>query len=69
LVPPRDAKALADAVVRLLQDRTLRHWMGANSKRKINSECSAQTVAEKTVAVYRAALGRAQLGTSGASQT
>jgi glycosyltransferase involved in cell wall biosynthesis len=69
LVPPRDVAALADAIVRLLQDRELRHWMGANGKRKINDECSARAVAAKTLAVYRAALERAQLETSVASQT
>lgn len=53
LVPPRDSKALADAVVRLLQDRPLRTRLGENGRRKVNTECAPEVVAEKTLAVYR----------------
>jgi glycosyltransferase involved in cell wall biosynthesis len=55
-VPPRDEKALAQAIVRLLKDRSLRKRFGANANRKINSECSPTTVAKSTLEVYRAAL-------------
>jgi starch synthase len=56
LVPPRDEKALADAIVRLLRDTELRHRLGANGKRKVDTECSPDVVAHKTVAVYHCAL-------------
>lgn len=56
LVPPRDERSLADALVRLLQDGELRQRMGAAGKRKIHTECSAETVAQKTLEVYRLAV-------------
>ena len=56
LVPPRDEQALADAVVRLLRDRELRHQLGANGKRKVDTECSPDAVAHRTLEVYRCAL-------------
>jgi glycosyltransferase involved in cell wall biosynthesis len=59
LVPPRDEKALADAVVRLLRDRELRHQLGANGKQKIDAECSPEAVAQQTLAVYERALSDA----------
>jgi glycosyltransferase involved in cell wall biosynthesis len=55
-VPPRDEKALADAIVRLLTDRALAEKFGANGNRKINTECSPSVVARNTLAVYRCAL-------------
>jgi len=56
LVPPRDEKALADAIVRLLQNQDLCRQMGTNGKRKLDSECSEEVVAQKTLAVYARAL-------------
>ncbi|GEM_PF-111603 len=58
LVPPRDERALADAIVRLLQDPALRRQMGANARRKLDAECGVETVARQTLAVYRRALNR-----------
>lgn len=56
LVPPRDESALADAIVRLLRDKRLRHQLGANGKRKVDSECSPDAVAQATIAVYHRAI-------------
>jgi starch synthase len=56
LVPPRDEIALAWAVVRLLQNADLRHRLGSNGKRKIETECSPDVVASKTLGVYRSAV-------------
>jgi len=56
LVPPRDERALADAIVRLLRDRTLRAQMGLNGKRKLEAECAPSVVARKTLAVYHRAV-------------
>jgi glycosyltransferase involved in cell wall biosynthesis len=61
LVPPRDVPQLADAVVRLLLDRKLRREMGICGKKKMEAECSAERVAQKTLDVYRRAVeGTAQ---------
>lgn len=57
LIPPRDEAALAEACVRLLRDAQLRREFGANGKRKIDTECSADAVACQTLAVYSHALG------------
>jgi len=59
LVPPRHPQALADAIVRLLRDKELRHQLGANAKRKIDTECSPEAVARQTLAVYERALSDA----------
>jgi glycosyltransferase involved in cell wall biosynthesis len=59
LVPPRDERALAESIVRLLRDKDVRHQLGANGKRKVNTECSAEAVAKQTLTVYdRAIFGR-----------
>lgn len=55
LVPPRDVRALADAVVRLLEDRSLAERFGAAGRAKLEAEHSPERVAEQTVAVYRLA--------------
>jgi len=57
LVPPRDERALAEAIVRLLRDKGLRERLGANGRRKMEAECSTGVVAQKTLAVYRRAIG------------
>jgi glycosyltransferase involved in cell wall biosynthesis len=56
LVPAGDEGALADAIVRLLEDEPLRHRLGANGRAKLESELSPQAVARGTVAVYESAV-------------
>lgn len=56
VVPPRDEAALAEAVVRLLQDGELARRFGAAGRERIDAECSAGSVARKTLAVYEGAL-------------
>lgn len=63
LVPPRDERALAEAIVRLLQDQPLRRQFGANGKRKLERECAAEVVAKKTLAVYAQVLNRTPIHT------
>lgn len=58
VVNPRDPEQLADALVRLLLDSTMRRQMGVNAKNKIELECSPETIALKTVEVYRRAVAR-----------
>jgi glycosyltransferase involved in cell wall biosynthesis len=57
LVPPRDVEALADALVRLLQNPRLAHQMGVAGKRKLDREANPQTVAAQTMQVYQRAMG------------
>jgi len=57
LVPPGDERALAEAIVRLLNDEGLRRILGGNGKRRLDAECSQAAVAHGTFAVYRRALG------------
>jgi glycosyltransferase involved in cell wall biosynthesis len=56
IVPPRDEKALADAIVRLLKDGGLRRQMGAKGRFKVNTECAPEIVARKTLIVYQKAI-------------
>jgi glycosyltransferase involved in cell wall biosynthesis len=60
LVPPRDERALADAIVRLLRDKPLRMRMGLNGRRKLDAECAPSVVARQTLAVYRRAIDDAR---------
>lgn len=57
LVPPRDERALAAAVVRLLRNTALRRELGLNGKRKLDAECAPSVIAHHTFAVYNRALG------------
>ena len=57
LVPPDDEGALAGGIIRLLQDRELRHELGERGRRKLLEEFSPSSVAARTLAVYEAALG------------
>ena len=52
LVPPRDDRALADAIVRLLKDEQLRHRMGAAGLALAHSRFSAERMVADTLAVY-----------------
>ena len=64
LVPPRDEKTLAAAVVRLLQDVELRHSMGENGKRMLFEKCAPDVVAHSTAEVYRRAIDGRKSGAS-----
>lgn len=56
LVPPRDAKSLADAIVTLLQNQSLQQEMRANALRKAQHELSWKTIASQTMQVYQQAV-------------
>jgi glycosyltransferase involved in cell wall biosynthesis len=56
LVPPRDDRALAAGVVRLLQDPDLRRRMGDAGRARVVDAFSADRMVRDTVAVYEALL-------------
>ncbi len=58
LTAPGDPAALAAALVRLLQDPTLRSALGHNARTRVLSELNWDAVAARYVQVYRAALDR-----------
>jgi glycosyltransferase involved in cell wall biosynthesis len=56
IVPPRDPKALSEAIIRLLKDDRLRQEMGENAHRKLQEDFSWDRIAEKTIMVYEKAM-------------
>ncbi|MGH9587127.1 MAG: glycosyltransferase family 4 protein [Acidobacteriaceae bacterium] len=60
LVPPRDERRLADAVVALLTNGDLRNRMGQEGKRRLERECAPDKVAQQTIDVFRCACPAAQ---------
>ncbi len=53
IVPSRDPKALAEAIIILLKDNIIRKEMGENAYRKMKQELSWDNIAEKTIGVYK----------------
>ena len=53
LVPPRDAEAMAAALVRLLKDDTLRHRMGDAALARARERFTVERMVAETHAVYR----------------
>ena len=56
LVPPRNARALADAILALAGDPGRRAAMGAEGRRRAETEFAADRINEETLAVYERAL-------------
>ena len=56
LVPARDARALADAVMALVNDPARRISMGAMGRRRADSEFSCARIHEETLCVYEQAI-------------
>lgn len=53
LVPPRDEKAMAEAMVRLLSNRGEAKIMAAYLRKKVEAQFSLEGMTEKTLEVYR----------------
>jgi L-malate glycosyltransferase len=53
LVPPRDHDAMAEAIVRLLKDETLRRQMGDAGRARARSLFSAERMVQNTLNVYQ----------------
>lgn len=58
LVPPADPRALADAMLTLIEDRSLAASLGAHASERVRSRYSLQRMMGEYDAVYRAALER-----------
>jgi len=58
LVPPRDAKALAGAIVRALRDASLRQRFGAAGLARVKARFTVERMVEQTAAVYARVGGR-----------
>ena len=52
LVPPRDDRAMADAIITLLKDEELRKRMGAAGSALVNAKFSAERMVAETLNVY-----------------
>ena len=64
LVPPRDRRALTDALRELIRHECLRRDMGERSRAIAEAEFSDETVADATLTVYRELLSTASRGDS-----
>jgi glycosyltransferase involved in cell wall biosynthesis len=53
LVPPRDAQALADAIMTLLHNKAMRERMGARGREIVVNEFTTERIAEETISLYR----------------
>lgn len=62
LVPPRDPQALADAIVRLLQNPDEASRFGQAGKRMLDRDWSPSVVAEQTAQVYEQAITEYRAG-------
>jgi glycosyltransferase involved in cell wall biosynthesis len=56
IVPPKDIASLAEAIIKLLKDDTLRKEMGENAYRKMKEQMSWDNIADKTIEVYNEAI-------------
>jgi len=52
LVPPGSLKKLLEAIMRLIEDKSLREKMGANGRKIVEKEFSEEIVARETMALY-----------------
>lgn len=55
IVPPKDSKKLAEAIIDLLSDHEKRKRMGENAYKKAETELSWENIAMKTVEIYQKA--------------
>jgi len=67
LVPPRDAAALAQAMIALLHDAERRHRLGAAARRSVYPEYEVARLVDRTRRLYDQVLRRRGLATQGAN--
>jgi rhamnosyl/mannosyltransferase len=58
VVPPRDERALSDALNRLIEDRSLAEEMGRNAKEHVRKRYDNDIAAERVYKLYRDILDR-----------
>jgi glycosyltransferase involved in cell wall biosynthesis len=58
LVPPRDSRALANAIETLLVNGELRKWMGSEGSKRAHALFDVRQVVDKTLSIYMTALER-----------
>jgi len=58
IVPPRDTKKLAGAIIDLLKDDERRKKMGENGHKKTREDLAWKNIAPKTIEVYKKALSK-----------
>jgi glycosyltransferase involved in cell wall biosynthesis len=58
IVPPRDSKALAEAINRLLEDEELRTRMGIEGRRSVERWFTKEKMARETLKLYEEVLAR-----------
>lgn len=58
LIPPADSQALAQAIIRLLDDTDMQNRMRAATLKRSQTDLSWSTIARQTIATYELALGR-----------
>ena len=56
IIPPRDPKALADAIVKLADDPELRREMGSNARRKYLAQFDSRSIAQRVLDLYDSVL-------------
>jgi glycosyltransferase involved in cell wall biosynthesis len=56
VVPPRDSKALADAINQLLKEENLRTRMGIEGRRRVEGEFTREKMAHETLRLYEEVL-------------
>ena len=55
-VPPKDERALADAITRLLDDPELRQRYGAAARHRVHTDFTVDEMVRQTLAIYEAAM-------------
>jgi glycosyltransferase involved in cell wall biosynthesis len=62
VVPVNNAAALAEAIVRLLKNPSLRALLGSNARKKAESEYDIRRVTDRLLDIYRVVLDENRLG-------
>ena len=65
LVPPHNAGALAEAILRLLTDESLRHRMGEAGLAPVRERFNVERMVDETLAVYARVAGRPRAAGNG----
>jgi len=60
IVPPKDPKALAKAIIKLLENKTLRKKMGENGYKKLKTNMSWDKINKITTEIYKKVLNKKQ---------